>query len=363
MATDRQIEANRRNAARSSGPKTDAGEARSRANATRHGLAGESSEVEAGRSAAFEARRAAWAAEYRPEGEAGRWALDRAVAASLRIERCERAVDGAIEAGAERARLAWDQDRAIEAATLIGRLARDPGLVARQLEATRQGVDLLIERWDGLIGALDANGQWSEAEAASALDLLGVPSDLRAGRTAIDGPEGIAPVATRRDLAVEEIERLEELRDASMTRLDDLDRRQAMAGDSALLGNPARLALRYEREAWRRYRESMKQLNAPTPATEVAPGPMPGPALPPLPPSRPRVEPRPDPVEGSIEEARRLPREIAALIRSSGLIGDLEDFEGFDPFEDPIPGHELAANAPARAARRNEPDFGGGPGQ
>src|SRR6185437_11807908 len=138
MASERQIAANRLNAGRSTGPKTEAGKARSRANATRHGLAGESAAVEAGTSAEFAGRRARWAAEHEPVGEAAGWALDRAVAAALRIERCERA------------RVAWDQDRAVEAAKVASRLADDPVLASRQLQASLAGVELLIEGWLGL---------------------------------------------------------------------------------------------------------------------------------------------------------------------------------------------------------------------
>ena len=271
MATERQIEANRRNAGRSTGPKSAGGKARCRGNATKHGLAGASAMVEAGLSAAFEARRAKWSAEFRPVGEAGGWALDRAVAASLRIERCERAMDGLTEVVGERARLAWDEDRAVEAATVAGRLARDPVLASRQLQASLAGVELLVDSWLGLVEALEARGDWSESEASTALDLLGVAAELRAGRTPIDAPEGGDLGAFRRGVALGEVDRLEGLRDEALTTLDEMERRQAMAGDVALLSRPAKLLLRYERDAWRRFRESIREVRDSADSSGLAP--------------------------------------------------------------------------------------------
>ena len=46
MVTQRQIEANRCNAERSKGPTSDAGKARSRANAIKHGMAAQSVDLE-----------------------------------------------------------------------------------------------------------------------------------------------------------------------------------------------------------------------------------------------------------------------------------------------------------------------------
>ena len=259
MATERQIAANRRNSARSTGPRSEGGKAVSRANATKHGLAGASAMVGPGLSDEFRERRAKWAAEYDPAGESGHWALDRAVASSLRIERCERAVEELIGASRERAALAWDQDRAVEAAQVAGRLAKDPVLASRQLETTLAGVELLINAWCGLLRALETPEGWSDSDASRALDLLGIHADCRAGRTAIDGPEGAELVESRKALVLDEVDRLEEL-GAGLARLDEMDRRRAMAGDSALLSRPAKLVLRYERDAWRRYRESIREV-------------------------------------------------------------------------------------------------------
>jgi hypothetical protein len=284
MATDRQIAANRLNAAKSSGPTTEEGKARSRANATKHGLAAELADLEADLSPEFRERREKWAAEENPVGEAANWALNRAVAASLRIERCERTIDELIAKSRERAKLAWDQDRAVEAATIAGRLSRNPVLVARQLEATLAGVVLLIEAWLGLVSTLGV-GDWSETEASKALDLLGVAPDVRSGRTLIDSPEGTDPVAFRRELALDEVDRLEALRDAAMAPLDESERLRAIKGDLALLSKPVKLVLRYERDAWKRYNQSMKELKDPSPSPVIVasvPVPVPVPVLVPV---------------------------------------------------------------------------------
>jgi hypothetical protein len=57
---------------------------------------------------------------------------------------------------------------------------------------------------------------------------------------------------------MEEVERLEALRDEALIPLDVMDRRRAMIGDVALLSKPAKLLLRYERVTWRSYRESIQ---------------------------------------------------------------------------------------------------------
>ena len=310
MATERQIEANRRNASRSCGPTSEAGKARSRANATKHGMAGESAVVEPGLSAAFEARRAKWAAEQQPVGEAGGWALDRAVAASLRIETCERSMEELTAVARERARLAWDQDRAVEAATIFGRLARDPVLASRQLQTTLAGVERLLEAWLGLAATLVDGEDWSESEASRALDLLGVDADLRSGRTLVDGPAGSDPVAYRRELVREEVDRLEALAEEAMTPLDEMERRLAMGGDVALLSGPAKLVLRYERDAWRRFRESMQEVQAPAPPPVVG---APIPAVASRPEVRERAVAHPSPSRTSEEERRALPEEAAPV--------------------------------------------------
>jgi hypothetical protein len=329
MASERQIESNRHNSMRSTGPKTAEGRARSRVNALKHGMAAELPEIAASASPEFLDRRAKWSAQFQPVDEAAEWALDRAVAASLRIEICERTIDGIMDASRDRARLTWDQDQAAEAASIAGRLARDPVLASRQLETSRAGVVHLLELWLRLVEA-SLVGDWSESDQSRALDLLGVPADMRSGHTPIDAPAGSDQQVFREALALDEMARLKALRDNVMDELDEIEQNRAMLGDAALFSKPAKLVLRYERDAWKRYRESIQVVRDQAPAkVDSPPIPLKAPILltiAKLPEPRPAPPPKPKPPIPTDQENRELLAGAKAFLASIGHpVDNVED--------------------------------------
>ncbi len=268
MATDRQMEANRRNALASTGPRSDEGKSQSRANALKHGLAGVGVVVEEARIEAFEARKAAWFNEIRPQTDRGAWSLDKALGATIRLDDCGRAYDAIVVEQTTRARFAWEADRRVEAAMLAGKLTKNPMLVARQLGTTKQGAEVMIAMWDRLGAAMNESGEWSDFETSTALDLLGVPPRLRKGRTPLDVPEGSDPKLVRSTIAASEMARLGRLIADALDAMDSLNRHQAEAAAMVILTKPAALILRYEREAWRVYRDALRVTQARPEAVE-----------------------------------------------------------------------------------------------
>ncbi len=79
--------ANRKNAARSTGPRTDEGKERSRANALKHGMAGAGVVLPEADAAEVERRSAAFAVELNADGEVGHALARRAALNSVRMER------------------------------------------------------------------------------------------------------------------------------------------------------------------------------------------------------------------------------------------------------------------------------------
>jgi hypothetical protein len=86
-ATQAQIDANRRNARLSSGPKTEVGKNRSRANALKHGLTGAGVVLHEEDAAEVERLARAFQDELKPPGEAGQVLVRRMATLAVRMER------------------------------------------------------------------------------------------------------------------------------------------------------------------------------------------------------------------------------------------------------------------------------------
>jgi hypothetical protein len=293
MATQAQIQANQKNSLSSSGPLTPSGKQISRLNSCKHGLAGSGGVVAPADRAKVEARALALGEEFRPESEFERSLVEQLAVDSVRLDRCRETYLTLCEDQANRAALCWDEDRRAEAEELALRLARDPARTRRRLEQDRHGCEVLIERWEGLGRIIRQVGEWDDSQRSMALDMLGVPLELRSGTTAVDPPEGdLSEAKVFRLLLVEaELERLRRRKARAFDLLDENDRESAQAGIGAELSKPLKLIARYESAAWRRQQAALKILNGrPKPPEPVAINPAASPkAAPPASPPRPEV--------------------------------------------------------------------------
>jgi hypothetical protein len=261
MTTLRQIQANQRNAEKSTGPTSPRGKEQSRRNALKHGLAGAGIVLPEEQSEAVEHRKAEWHSALRPWNPLEEWLCEEIVVASVQIDLC-RAHEIALRTElAERAGTSWDDDRRLAAEILAGGLPRKPALVSRQLQQTPQGCDWMIERWEALARILEAKGDWSEAQKALAMDLLGTPPELRDGPTRLDPSVPDDDVrAHRAAVAAREIARLQNHRD---TVLADRDAREQLAAEIGIELDPPRplsLLRRYTADCQRRFRWALSQL-------------------------------------------------------------------------------------------------------
>ncbi len=270
MATLRQIEANRSNALRSTGPAPEARE-RTRRNALKTGLAGRGVVLPHDVEAAVAERVEQWIEALRPADHFQRWAVAQAAMESVRVEHCQRQEADQRALLAFRAELSWDEVRALDAAALAETLARKPALVSRQLRTTAQGCAALLGRWELLKLILIASGGWDDAQQAMALDLLGVPVALRAGSMLLEPPAGADPVEHLKALVDDEIARLSELQEGVLAEVDAAEREAAVAGryDDAEL----KRLRRYESSCMGHLRWAVAQLSPAPAAVEAAAAP------------------------------------------------------------------------------------------
>jgi hypothetical protein len=133
MTSQRKKEANRRNAQKSTGPRTDVGKSKVRFNALTHGLTAETVVLPHEDAAAYQDRLESWTHELNAPGKMGAYLAERAVRVSWQLDRAD----------------FHERDR------LIKQLLQVPAERERALE---MGVTVLMNKLFGVADAPDANG-------------------------------------------------------------------------------------------------------------------------------------------------------------------------------------------------------------
>jgi hypothetical protein len=204
VPSSKRAEANRRNAQKSTGPRTAAGKERARFNAVKHGMRAKTIVLPGEDPEAYQARMVAWTNDLNPGNDVERFLVCRAVQLSWQLERADRALAAqaadARSAGANRVddlsdevaalgrRLLWDprgptffypqfeitlgDPKRVSWSGLIDD-PDDPVRLINRLESTALGCAWLLDRWGELRDVLEAGRNWEPRDRFKAIRLLG----------------------------------------------------------------------------------------------------------------------------------------------------------------------------------------------
>ena len=142
--------ANQRNAAKSTGPKTAEGKARSRMNAVKHGLTGEGVALPTEDAAEVDRRFESMQKELKPRGDLAEYLVRRVATMTVRVERCVRQETAILSNRVRHAEADFDDQRAAEVEQAFRNLADDPAKHRRKLLRSPEGVDRMIGAWLGI---------------------------------------------------------------------------------------------------------------------------------------------------------------------------------------------------------------------
>lgn len=200
VTSQKRIQANRLNALKSTGPKSDQGKANSSRNALKHGLASASPVVVPAEDAAEYAQRlASWIDDASPRGPIERALVEHACHADWKLRRAARQEATALSLVARNASDDHDREAIARAAEIGRRLLHDPinrcavfrgsdpiirervdawkrddpEALAPLLASTARGVEWMLARWDELATILREEGYWHYDARYRALRLLG----------------------------------------------------------------------------------------------------------------------------------------------------------------------------------------------
>jgi hypothetical protein len=260
--SQKRIDANRRNALRSTGPRTAEGKAKSRRNGLIHGLAGAGVVVHPdAEGKSVQDRADQWNSSLRPMNAFEVGLVETIAVESIRIERCRIEERLARDNRARRAVSCWGDERKAFVERLARGMARRPAETASILGSSAPGCDWQVDRWRALGHALDKNGLWTDDQHTMALDLLGIAAELRDLPNPTDAPEGEALLDHRQALVDDQIERLLARKDETLDEIEDDDREAAIQGLSTVDDPKLVLLRRYETASFRRLRWAFNLMN------------------------------------------------------------------------------------------------------
>ena len=200
----KRIEANRRNAQRSTGPKTAQGKSRVRLNALKHGLTAATVVIPGEDADLLDARVEDWKGDFRPRGAIEGYLVERAAHVSWQLDRADRTIaarltdqinhhetDRTLEEAEEvleyGRRLFWYRHGPIglypvfEDRGFPNRIStptlddpNDPARLILLLESTALGCRWLLDRWAELRKVLDDGRKWQPFDRLRAIRLLGL---------------------------------------------------------------------------------------------------------------------------------------------------------------------------------------------
>lgn len=190
-ATKAQSVANRRNATKSTGPRTVAGKARSKLNALDHGLRAEQVVLPTEDPAAFAEELAGWFDDWRPTTRAKAALVERAAVGAWRLRRCVRQEAATFQVAAWTAGRGFDDQ--VNAGVIEGLdlLETDPPRGLAHLRGSAAGLGVLLDLWADVLRDTEVPTRWTDPEAhhGRLLALLGLPIGARASQ---GGPAALA---------------------------------------------------------------------------------------------------------------------------------------------------------------------------
>ena len=281
-ASQAQIDANRRNSRLSTGPTSTSGKERSRRNSMRHGTSGHLVVVHEDDAARVERRAEEFAHDLAPKSALGRFLTRQLATLSVRIDRSASQESLAIAHRTRHAVETFDREQLEAADRMLETLGEDPRILLRRLRDSPEGIERLIEAWQGLRADLtrETRPLWTPWHRERAENLTGnriedAPGSeiARLSNAFWDRSSGVLEddtpqeVATQADAQLRLIERI----DAEIAGLEahyetldfetlDLDRAEAPGRALFDSSKEATLARRYEAENTRKFFKTLDQI-------------------------------------------------------------------------------------------------------